>query len=206
MLRPGTKVFGRPDFSIVMRMSCVIAVAPRSCSTSTFSRWSSPRRGAQRGNPFLISRRIPACSRARPGGAGRSRSRWSRPARSARAPRRGRWWSPALPRKELGHPELLLRALEDAAEVDLVELDRRLVGDLDRRLGAIGFLGGGLEGLGHLEAHRREGLRVGSLLVGGGRAAVNAGDEADEDPLGQVDVRVLGGAGGGFLLGGVHGR
>src|SRR6185295_17614988 len=62
--------------------------------------------------------------------------------------------------------------LEHARQVDLVELDRGLVGGVDRGLHAIGFPGRLLERVGELEAEGGERFGVGLLLVGAGERAV----------------------------------
>src|SRR3989337_237579 len=56
---------------------------------------------------------------------------------------------------------LLPGALEDARQVDVVQLDRRLVGRVDARAHAVGFPGGLLEGFGEPEAESGERLGVG---------------------------------------------
>src|SRR5688572_28492533 len=97
--------------------------------------------------------------------------------------------------RAIGLPRLLLGgggAGENAAEVDLVELDRGLVRRLDRGLHAVGFPGRLLEGLGELEAEGGKRLGVGLLLVAPGKRAVHPGRELHEDALGELDVRLLG--------------
>src|SRR5688572_33452314 len=87
---------------------------------------------------------------------------------------------------------LFFRRLEDARQVDIVELDRRLVGRLDRGLHAVGFLGRLLEGLRELEAERGERLGIGLLLLRARERAVDPAREHHEDALGEIDVGLLG--------------
>src|SRR5688572_12404001 len=86
---------------------------------------------------------------------------------------------------------LFFGALEHARQVDVVQLDRRLVRRLDGRAHAVGFLGGLLEGLGELEAERGERLGVGLLRLRRCERAVHAARQLDEDALGEIDPTVL---------------
>src|SRR6185503_1424776 len=97
----------------------------------------------------------------------------------------------AMPRSS-GWRGLFLGGLEHARQVDLVELDRGLVGGLDRRLHAVGFPGRLLERVGELEAEGGERLGIGLLLVRARERAVNPAREQHEDALGEIDVGLLG--------------
>src|SRR6188508_3247472 len=87
---------------------------------------------------------------------------------------------------------LLLGGGRYTRQVDLVELDRGLVGRLDRGFHAVGFAGGLLEGIGELEAERGERLGIGLLVVAAGERAVDAARELDVDFFRQLDVGLLG--------------
>ena len=96
-LRPGTKVFGKPlccerDRAVAGQRG----VADLARARRDRSRWSSPSLVAPLRELAAQPLGDPARgSRARPGAAGRNRSRPSRPRRSARAPRPGRSSNPA---------------------------------------------------------------------------------------------------------------
>src|SRR6185503_6432059 len=92
-----------------------------------------------------------------------------------------------------GPLDLFLGGLEHARKVDLVELDRGLVGGLDLGPPARRFQRRLLEGVGELEAEGGERLGVGLLLIGrAGEGAVHAARQLDENPFSDIDVGVLG--------------
>src|SRR5205823_14751475 len=94
-------------------------------------------------------------------------------------------------RRGPGRTSGFLLDVEQARQIDFVELDGGFPARLVLGLRARRLAGRLLEGVGELEAEGGERLRVGLSLVGAGERAVDARGEADEDALGELDVRIL---------------
>src|SRR5438309_7750571 len=81
--------------------------------------------------------------------------------------------------------------VEDARQIDFVDLHARLPFRLDLGLAARRLVARFFEGVSELEAEGGERFRIGFSLIRAGERAVDARREAHEDALGELDVRVL---------------